>query len=346
MKFSFLIYITASALALIGCGNEDDPVAGLVSDLILVNGVSTNGVSTNGVSTNNTYVNGVSTNTVTINGVSTNGWENGSTSFGTATLSKGELSASSGWGSRKSGTALSGTEVPAQLSDGSSFKMRIDGATYDSKAQLWLYDVSLRADNGAWYPYCGTGENGPVQAIALQGRYDNVTGAYTADRNMFTFACVNGALGKCVMWGYKPWTTREECRGDECETRSLHNWHLACTRMVRADYCGDGVAHTRNGTLINIWDVFAIQSRASSTGWDLEAEWTADGAECIRHTRWTRADPTSALTDLAYIQQNCPSRLAARSTRCDESRSNFHTRYGFWTALDDRRLLRNESASE
>jgi hypothetical protein len=252
---------------------------------------------------------------------------------------------SSGWGGRKSGKDLVGLYLPSTLSDGSSFKMRIDSATTDSNG-VSQYGVSLRTDNGTWIPLCGNDDSGaPVTAVPLQGRYDNTNGKYSNDSKMFTFACTNAALGKCVVWGYKPWSSDEECRGSDCTNRSLFDWHLACTHMVRADYCGDGVPHTRNGTLINIWDALSIQTRAS-TSWQMEAEWTADGAQCVRHTRWLKADTTSSITDLDYVKQNCPKRLAANNGKnCDDSRSDFSTKNGYYTDTDARRLLRNESAS-
>ncbi len=49
--------------------------------------------------------------------------------------------------------------------------------------------------------------------------------------------CRDAALAKCVEWGYKPWT-RRSARGSTRPARAL----------VRADYCGDGVAHTQPGT--------------------------------------------------------------------------------------------------
>jgi len=46
--------------------------------------------------------------------------------------------------------------------------------------------------------------------------------------------------------GYKPWKV--------VNGQSLWAYHQACTRMMRADYCGDGRPHTREGTPIYIDD--------------------------------------------------------------------------------------------
>ena len=63
-------------------------------------------------------------------------------------------------------------------------------------------------------------------------------------------------------------------------TGSLRDHHVACTRALRADYCGDGEVFTVNGTLIDIYDNVGIQLQ-TMPGWNLEAEWTAAGARCM-----------------------------------------------------------------
>ena len=351
MQIKYFVWLFSSALALNACGQSDDqPVSGLVSDLVQTNGLTLNGLTLNGLTLNGLTLNGLtlngkSLNNISIVGTSLQNWDNSGDRLGQASLANSSLSVSSGWGARKSGSDLVGMTMPATLTDGSTFKMRIDSASGDSTG-LWQYGVSLRADNGNWIPICGYNDSGAaVPSVALQGRYDNSDGDYTSDNKMFTFACTNAALGKCVEWGYRPWASDEECRGSDCTQRSLFDWHMACTRMVRADYCGDGVPHTRNGTQINIWDVLGIQNKAT-TSWQIEAEWTSDGAQCIRHTRWQKADVNGSLSDLDYVKQNCPKRLAVNNSRyCSDSNSDFTTRNGFYTDLDSRRLLRNESAN-
>ena len=59
-------------------------------------------------------------------------------------------------------------------------------------------------------------------------------------------------MGKCILWGYQPWSTKNECKGSKCRTQALDPWLQACTRMVRADYCGDGRSYTFDGTPIEI----------------------------------------------------------------------------------------------
>ena len=57
----------------------------------------------------------------------------------------------------------------------------------------------------------------------------------------------------------------------------------ACVRMLRADYCGDGVSHTVNGTPINIYDNAGLQ--ADTESWLIDGEWGPDGARCFNNYR-------------------------------------------------------------
>jgi hypothetical protein len=94
----------------------------------------------------------------------------------------------------------------------------------------------------------------------------------------FTLTCASGATGKCVGLGYKP---LPEANGE-----SLWDYHQACVRMMRADYGGDGSAHTRNGTRIDISDRLGIQlPEHDPGGLSFEAAWGPEGAACLRHTR-------------------------------------------------------------
>jgi len=103
------------------------------------------------------------------------------------------------------------------------------------------------------------------------------------DGASFTLGCVEDAVGKCVRLGYEPWQTRSVCNGSRCQQANLSDWHQACTRMVRADYCGDGRSHTVDGTMINVYDGLGIQ--IDDEPWFFEAEWVSGGARCVTHQR-------------------------------------------------------------
>ncbi|MBL8973113.1 MAG: hypothetical protein JNK56_21185, partial [Myxococcales bacterium] len=123
-------------------------------------------------------------------------------------------------------------------------------------------------------------------AVPLVNHWDAVTGDRVDDATVVTFACRGGALEKCVSWGYRPWASSVRCDPVTavCEAVSLKDYHQACTRMVRADYCGDGTPHTVNGTLIDVYDRLSpgIQNESSAGNpvWGVEAEWGPDGAVC------------------------------------------------------------------
>jgi hypothetical protein len=76
--------------------------------------------------------------------------------------------------------------------------------------------------------------------------------------------------------------------------------------MVRADYCGDGRGHTREGVQINVYDRLAIQVADPSPTMTFEAAWGADGAVCVHKVRVPEA------VSLDTLVRACPERLAGK----------------------------------
>ena len=82
-----------------------------------------------------------------------------------------------------------------------------------------------------------------------------------------------GAVGKCLLWprpvglpmGFPPTGT------DPSEFRT-------CIRMVRADYCGDGVSHTKDSTLIEPYRRAEAVSHELPPAFIFEANWDERGA--------------------------------------------------------------------
>ena len=71
--------------------------------------------------------------------------------------------------------------------------------------------------------------------------------------------------------------------------------------MVLADYCGNAVPHTRNGTLIDVVDVAGIEVQESRPGqMAFEAAWGPDGAVCVNHTRYA-----DRVVDQGPIEPSC-----------------------------------------
>ena len=199
-----------------------------------------------------------------------------------------------------SGTELIGTEFQLRLEvvvDGQQtiemVYLRVDNVVQsDQQDDVYLYHMTYRpADSDTWLPYCG---EGGVGAIPFKGVWNQSTGDRMDDPNLFTFGCANAALGKCALWGYRPWATATRCKDGnklnkdnvkKCEIISLQDHHQACTRMARADYCGDGNPRTVDGTLIDIWDTLTPEIQSPFTDWPVEAEWTPEGASCMNFAR-------------------------------------------------------------
>jgi len=97
-------------------------------------------------------------------------------------------------------------------------------------------------------------------------------------RGGFDLTCISGVIAKCLRWGYRFW--QERTGGPP-----LHALHQACTRMARADYGGDGQPTTRDGTMIDLYDRFGIQTRELDEPMTFEAGWGVNGAVCVAHPR-------------------------------------------------------------
>jgi hypothetical protein len=186
------------------------------------------------------------------------------------------------------GRALQGTElVGARLSlvlpghSGAS-QIRLDriiGDPEDPAHEILLYDIKVLDDAGRQpEDLCDRDPSGHQWSFPLQGHWD-VNGTRVSSAG-FTLTCANGAQGKCVRFGYKPWKRL-------ADGTSLAAYHKACVRMVRADYCGNE-GTTRDGMLIDYFDRLGIAEPArqdEAAGLTFEAAWNEAGAVCVAHTR-------------------------------------------------------------
>ena len=267
------------------------------------NGVSLNGVSLNGVSLNGVSLNGVSLNGVSLNGVSLNG-----VSLNGVSLNGSELTSSSSTLSffspfmmySNSGASLLGATFKGLLSNGSTLTLRLDAyrVATDFVSSVSFYKVSYQTTTG-WSLLCPTGTN---EAIALAGRWDYSAGTPTGgdwinDPTAITFACTATALGKCANLGYRPWVTYAGTQ--------LRPFHQACTRMLRADYCGNGTSYTVDGTVINVYDPKSIQT--DTEFFPFEAEWTEDGPSCVNDDHVVRMGTDFPACAQAKVSATCGS---------------------------------------
>jgi hypothetical protein len=203
-----------------------------------------------------------------------------------------------GCGERGANPVGPGSVLAARDEQGAAVTLRVEGLetdTRDNEGDVYLYQLSVRDAAGAFRPYCAPDLEGRTMAIPLQGSWDASRTHHDSDE--ITFACTNGALAKCVRWGYKPWKT--------VNGGSLAAYHQACVHMTGADYCGNGVAHTRDGTLIDLWDNLGVQKRDPSLGLPFEAAWSPRGATYLQKPRYGET--------LESLVAACPDRLQGRT---------------------------------
>ena len=288
---------------------------------------------------NDSIVNGRHMNGRHMNGEKLNSARRGARSVSDAAFSQTKFSGV------EDGTLIEGNdfvdvEFDTELDDLSNVTIKIENITASGKPGLEFYDIKYY-DNGSWYNICDNGE----KAFPVHGRWNKTTAAHSDDGNWFTFACRGAALAKCVEFGYPQWGEADETYNSVTKTRSLRKWHQACTRMVRADYCGDGTSHTEDGTTIDVWDALDIMTEDTNYNEPFEAEWGPNGGDCIDHTRWEDSATTTPAAD--YIDANCPSRWASNQTpnNCGQSGSDFFAANNFADDLTGRPLLRNKSAN-
>jgi hypothetical protein len=200
------------------------------------------------------------------------------------------------------GTVLQGTN-----SDGKPVEVAICGAepSADDPSVEWYRIEAWNPVAQEWENPCQANIRTPApRALAVSGVWD-ASGAHRDAPGKLTLACEAGAISKCVTWGYKPWAQRDG--------KSLAELHQTCTRMARADYCGNGRSHTWDGTFIDMYDSLGMlkQTKQATESWDpalasFEAAWTPDGAACLARTRYGQS--------LESIIQECPDRFHTGAT--------------------------------
>jgi len=228
---------------------------------------------------------------------------------------------------------LAGARLQGASSDGQPVEVALCAteSVAEDPARLWYRIEIWNAKSASWENPCIATHRVPApRALAVQGIWDG-SGARSDLAGKFTFACENGAIAKCIGWGYKPWAHKDG--------RSVRELHQACTRMARADYCGNGRSHTREDSPIDMYDGLAMQARTRETtsAWDpargsFEAAWTPEGAACLARTRDGRA--------LETILAECPDRFEERAQDLGEGDRCTLMRKG---ARMEEALLRNRS---
>ncbi len=148
-----------------------------------------------------------------------------------------------------SGSDLVGVVLTVGDPAGGRLALRIDAVRPDPEdpsGETMLYALSVQDPlTGEWQNACAPDAAGVAMGFPLSGIWTPAGEHVPSSDGAFSITCTSGASAKCVRMGYKPWQTA-------ADGTALWAYHQACTRMVRADYCGDGAAHTREGTRIDV----------------------------------------------------------------------------------------------
>jgi hypothetical protein len=229
-------------------------------------------------------------------------------------------------GKTLSGADLTGATLSLDQPGHARLKVLVQSVEVDpmdpDRETLLHHLLMVDAETGRMRELCGPDAQGERWAFPLRGQWD-AQGRHRSDAG-YTLTCADGAQGKCVRFGYKPWKTLPN-------GVRLDAYHQACVHLVRSDYCG-GHGMTRDGMLIDIYDELGIQApdpNPDRVGIRFEASWNARGAVCVAHTR------VPAKVTLEQLGKQCP-RLTGRlgESVCTEADS------GRW---GDQVLLYNRS---
>lgn len=228
---------------------------------------------------------------------------------------------------------LVGARLQGRASDGQPVEVVVCSAEPSAEdPAMSRYRIEIwNTKSASWENPCVATQRVPEpRVLAVQGVWDE-RGARREAPGQFTLACENGAIAKCIDWGYKPWASKDG--------QPLRELHQACTRMARADYCGNGRSHTREGRTLDIYDELTVNTRTreATAGWDparasFEAAWTAEGAWCLARSRDGRA--------LETILSECPGTFEPASQDLGEGDVCTVRRA---TASPEAPLLRNHS---
>lgn len=282
MRFPLLTTLSALAV-LTACSpaSVDEPLERGVHQLTTTNGSNLNGSNLNGSNLNGSNLNGSNLNGQALNETLVHVKFAGArvSVNGKSVLDEARLDGTVFWG-RKGNSVWTGADFlngdfEGVRGDGTTTRVRIDSVNAGTApaSDVWTYGVSYQAADGTWWPVCKDA-TGPTVAIPVNGRWDYrngvpTGGSKTDDPATFTFACRGtSAIAKCVDMGYKPWLSS-----------TVADHHQSCTRLLRADFCGDGTSYTTNGQWVNLYDAIGIQS--DTEDWVLESEWDTAGARCF-----------------------------------------------------------------
>jgi len=187
--------------------------------------------------------------------------------------------------------------------------------------EIWITEVNVISPKEARYTFQTNDDDGQVMylcdadtlgshgaAVIKDVTIDPFTADMAPRKATAYFACTSGAVGKAVTWGYRPWE------------RTLAEFATA-VRVVRADYCYDGMSWTEPGTALQLKDRWSINTFLSAAP-PTEVVWTKTGIACLTQPRASTYTPAMVTCDGQAIP-SCPANLTM-STFADTQ---------FWTKL-------------
>ena len=294
-----LTWLLGAVVVLTGCDDVPSEACDVSLREAQGNGTWLNGTWLNGTWLNGTWLNGTWLNGERLYGNGSNDYIElmsldlkGNATVASISVVGSDLRVVTSGGQTLSGAQLVKTRFEFALDDSVKGKhtksVWIRGAAPKSPgSDVWLYELDVKEGTGPWRPLCLDHNGEPTEAILLTDLWDPANGAKRTPQvpGTITFACRDAALAKCVEWGYRPWAS--------VNGASLAEYHQACTRMVRADYCGDGTPHTVAGTPIHVLDQIGVQNVDPNVTYTVEAEWGPNGAVCLNTD--SRRDPQLAV---------------------------------------------------
>lgn len=203
------------------------------------------------------------------------------------------------------GTQMQGAVVHLAVPGGQVGSIRLESIVPDPELpDLLRHEFRVQDAQGRWVPACTPNADGETWGFPV-----SLPQGHPGREGAITLTCASGAVGKCARFGYRPWA---QGPGGE----SLMPYHAACVQMVRADYCGDGRAHTRDGTAIDLYDDLVLQRPATlrDPEYAFEAGWDPNGAVCVARTRWPD------LQTREQLGRDCPRLASAQACNEDGAR--------------------------
>ncbi len=144
------------------------------------------------------------------------------------------------------------------------------------------YDIKV----GGYYDgnhTCAISESGSYWSLLSRGLIvnesnGNLSEAWWAPNQYAYFACLTGAVGKTMLWGYS------HDNPDGGLPNVSFEEYEAAIRITRADYCGDGSSQTLPGQGVTLLDQWGINQHEPSATED-EAVFGSKGAICVDNPR-------------------------------------------------------------